>query len=81
MIGKKSGCATVPTSSYDSRRIPQTIHEVTLANSEDKEKYGCRKVTKQIIYLWQENDCHEKLHLRMFVIKRKTIVVAYEATV
>nr|XP_012561687.1 uncharacterized protein LOC105846997 [Hydra vulgaris] len=56
--------------------IPRKITEVTLVNSLNANK--CKKVKKEIVYLEEEKSCNKYIDARMYIVKIRDIVVAYE---
>nr|XP_012562623.2 uncharacterized protein LOC105847538 [Hydra vulgaris] len=60
----------------DKVTIPNKIMEVTLVN--ELGKLFCKQVKKEIVYLEEEKYCNNHINARMYVIKRREIVVAYE---
>nr|XP_047123955.1 uncharacterized protein LOC124806814 [Hydra vulgaris] len=56
--------------------IPENIMEVILVNSLNANK--CKKVKKEILYLEEVKDCNKHINARMYVLKTREIVVAYE---
>nr|XP_047122774.1 uncharacterized protein LOC124806167 [Hydra vulgaris] len=56
--------------------IPKKVMEVKLANSLNANI--CKKVKKEILYLEEEKNCDKHLDVRLYVIKIREIVVAYQ---
>nr|XP_047123843.1 uncharacterized protein LOC124806753 [Hydra vulgaris] len=56
--------------------IPKKVMEVTLVDSSYANK--CKKVKREILYIEEEKNCDQHLDARLYVIKVREIVVAYQ---
>ena len=74
---RKLYCQVEKNSTKDENRIPYVITHVKLKNVKDI--YRCRPVVQEITYLEKEPELNKAFQQKLYRIKQKKFIVAFEA--
>ena len=74
---RKPYCQVEKVLTEDDNRIPYAITHVKLKKVKDK--YRCRPVVQEITYLEKEPEFNKEFQQKLYRIKQKKFIVAFEA--